>query len=355
RIEPLELRMPAQRGPSRQPQEDDLRRVLADEAEGARFVDQADVALGKLALATVLAHAGRTVGLHHQRDVRRIGARRWPVGNLDRGGLDRDQLPGRERDAADCALLQHFAGQLERQPRKGPRRRARPYDRALRLVDRAQVDQRRQPAAGPPSNFGKRICQFGQRPAPRGAVCKPIPRPVRKETGARRNGQGESWGIMTYRGTRAASVLARASIVALAAGTALAAVPAAAQQEPAAQPQGDDAIIVTAQLREQNVQDVPLSISAVSGEPLEQRSQTTLTDITAQMPSLLLQRNPAGQGNSVRVFIRGVGQSDQSPSVEPGVGTYIDDIYYGTVLGSAFDLTDIERIEVLRGPQGTLS
>src|SRR5690606_26089765 len=67
------------------------------------------------------------------------------------------------------------------------------------------------------------------------------------------------------------------------------------------------------------------------------------------------QRNPAGQGNSVRVFIRGVGQSDQSPSVEPGVGTYIDDIYYGTVLGSAFDLTDIERIEVLRGPQGTLS
>lgn len=160
---------------------------------------------------------------------------------------------------------------------------------------------------------------------------------------------------MTYRGTRAATVVARASILALAAGTALAAAPAAAQQEPAAQPQGDDAIIVTAQLREQNVQDVPLSISAVSGELLEQRSQTTLTDITAQMPSLLLQRNPAGQGNSVRVFIRGVGQSDQSPSVEPGVGTYIDDIYYGTVLGSAFDLTDIERIEVLRGPQGTLS
>src|SRR5690606_32296952 len=160
---------------------------------------------------------------------------------------------------------------------------------------------------------------------------------------------------MTYRGTRAATVVARASILALAAGTALAAAPAAAQQEPAAQPQGDDAIIVTAQLREQNVQDVPLSISAVSGELLEQRSQTTLTDITAQRPSLLLQRNPAGQGNSVRVFIRGVGQSDQSPSVEPGVGTYIDDIYYGTVLGSAFDLTDIERIEVLRGPQGTLS
>jgi iron complex outermembrane receptor protein len=149
-----------------------------------------------------------------------------------------------------------------------------------------------------------------------------------------------------------------ASMLALVSSLALLAAPASAQSEPAqagaAEPEGD-AIIVTAQLREQNVQDVPLSISAVSGELLEQRSQTTLTDITAQMPSLLLQKNPAGQGNSVRVFIRGVGQSDQSPSVEPGVGTYIDDIYYGTVLGSAFDLTDIDRIEVLRGPQGTLS
>jgi len=147
-------------------------------------------------------------------------------------------------------------------------------------------------------------------------------------------------------------------LLALGLAVGMAAGPAAAQDadgsKGAAQTGGDE-IVVTAQLREQNLQDVPLSISAVSGEQIEQRSQTTLTDITAQMPSLLLQKNPAGQGNSVRVFIRGVGQSDQSPSVEPGVGTYIDDIYYGTVLGSAFDLTDIERIEVLRGPQGTLS
>ena len=114
-------------------------------------------------------------------------------------------------------------------------------------------------------------------------------------------------------------------------------------------------IVVTAQLREQNLQDIPLSITAVTGEMIEARNQTNLTDIAAQMPNLLLQRNPAGQGNSVRVFIRGVGQSDQSPSVEPGVGTYIDDIYYGTVLASAFDLTDLDRIEVLRGPQGTLA
>jgi iron complex outermembrane recepter protein len=141
----------------------------------------------------------------------------------------------------------------------------------------------------------------------------------------------------------------------LVAAVAVSAPPALAQDgdREAAAPTNE--IVVTAQLREQNVQDIPLSITAVSGEMLEQRSQTTLTDIAAQMPSLLLQRNPSGQGNSIRVFIRGVGQSDQSPSVEPGVGTYIDDIYYGTVLASAFDLTDLERIEVLRGPQGTLA
>ena len=161
---------------------------------------------------------------------------------------------------------------------------------------------------------------------------------------------------MTYRRVFAAGIRGRTSLVALAAGATLSAMPALAQDEAGEASQAEsNEIIVTAQLREQNLQDVPLSISAVSGELLEERSQTTLTDITAQMPSLLLQKNPAGQGNSVRVFIRGVGQSDQSPSVEPGVGTYIDDIYYGTVLGSAFDLTDIDRIEVLRGPQGTLS
>jgi iron complex outermembrane receptor protein len=161
---------------------------------------------------------------------------------------------------------------------------------------------------------------------------------------------------MTNRGILAAGFRAPASLLAMATSVALAAMPAWAQDEGAAAPDDDDSvIIVTAQLRQLNLQDVPLSVSAVSGEMLEARSQTTLTDITAQMPSLLLQRNPAGQGNSIRVFIRGVGQSDQSPSVEPGVGTYIDDIYYGTVLGSAFDLTDIERVEVLRGPQGTLA
>ncbi len=114
-------------------------------------------------------------------------------------------------------------------------------------------------------------------------------------------------------------------------------------------------IVVTAQLREQSLQDIPLSVSAVTGEMLEARSQTNLAEISDQTPNLILQPNPAGQGNSMRAFIRGVGQSDQSPSVEPGVGIYVDDIYFGTVTASAFDLTDLERVEVLRGPQGTLA
>src|SRR5690606_34459206 len=114
-------------------------------------------------------------------------------------------------------------------------------------------------------------------------------------------------------------------------------------------------VVVTAQMREQNVQDIPLSITAVTGDMLQARSQTNLKEISAQVPNVWLQQNPSGQGNSMRAFIRGVGQSDQSPSVEPGVGIYIDDIYFGTVTASAFDLLDLERVEVLRGPQGTLS
>src|SRR3569623_70729 len=142
------------------------------------------------------------------------------------------------------------------------------------------------------------------------------------------------------------------------------AAPALAQDAPAASTAStpdnsgandENVIGVTAQMRSQNIQDIPLSITAVSGVQLEQRSQTRLDQITAQAPNVILQQNPAGSGNSMRAFIRGVGQSDQRPSVEPGVGIYIDDIYFGTVTASAFDLSDIDRVEVLRGPQGTLA
>jgi len=142
------------------------------------------------------------------------------------------------------------------------------------------------------------------------------------------------------------------SVSSLAAISAIA-TPAFAQD--AASDSGAPVIVVTAQMREQNIQDIPLSITAVSGDMLEARSQTSLKEISAQAPNVLLQQNPAGYGNSMRAFIRGVGQADQSPSVEPGVGIYVDDIYFGTVTASAFDLVDLDRVEVLRGPQGTLA
>nr|MBO2512727.1 TonB-dependent receptor [Gammaproteobacteria bacterium] len=130
---------------------------------------------------------------------------------------------------------------------------------------------------------------------------------------------------------------------------------AAAQEGARAGDSSIEEVVVTAQMREQNVQEIPLSITAISGDMLEARGQTNIREISAQVPNVWLQQNPSGQGASMRAFIRGVGQSDQSPSVEPGVGIYIDDIYFGTVTASAFDLLDLERVEVLRGPQGTLS
>ncbi len=146
--------------------------------------------------------------------------------------------------------------------------------------------------------------------------------------------------------------LLSASIMAATSGFAVKAV---AQDGGGAGSSALEEVVVTAQMREQNVQDIPLSITAVSGDMLEARGQTNLSQISAQVPNVWLQPNPAGYGNSMRAYIRGVGQADQSPSVEPGVGIYIDDIYFGTVTASAFDLLDLDRVEVLRGPQGTLS
>ena len=150
------------------------------------------------------------------------------------------------------------------------------------------------------------------------------------------------------------------SVLALAAALGLGATSASAQAAKDAAKDKDaksaiGEVVVTAQFTKQNLQQTPLSITAVTGAMMDARAQTRLSDIAAQAPNVQLEPNPAGAGNSLKAYIRGVGQSDQDPALDPGVGIYVDDVNFGTVTGSIFDLLDLDRVEILRGPQGTLS
>ncbi|MCC7461606.1 MAG: TonB-dependent receptor [Gammaproteobacteria bacterium] len=114
-------------------------------------------------------------------------------------------------------------------------------------------------------------------------------------------------------------------------------------------------IVVTAQFREERVQDTPLAITAVPAELLEQRGQSSIVDVGAFVPSVNLSNATAINANAIAAFIRGIGQEDSNFALEPGVGIYVDDVYLGTTYGSVLELADLERVEVLRGPQGTLA
>lgn len=157
-----------------------------------------------------------------------------------------------------------------------------------------------------------------------------------------------------------ASLVGKCSVIASAA-FALTAGPAGAEQSP---PSGDadqqtgtglEEVIVTAQFRSEGVQDVPLAITALTGDMLEARGQTSIADVGAQAPNVTLRQAPATYGPAVVAYIRGVGQRDTSFALEPGVGLYIDDVYLPTLHGSMLDLIDLDRVEILRGPQGTLA
>jgi iron complex outermembrane recepter protein len=125
---------------------------------------------------------------------------------------------------------------------------------------------------------------------------------------------------------------------------------AAAEDEAAS-----EEIVVTAQFRDQKLQDVPLAITAIDAALIEARSATSLADVTQAAPSVVLRPSAAAFGNSISASIRGLGQGDFNPALEPGVGLYIDDVYYPRLTGANLDLLDVERVEVLRGPQGTLT
>ena len=140
-----------------------------------------------------------------------------------------------------------------------------------------------------------------------------------------------------------------------AAPEAVVAAPADTAEAPAENTGGVEEIVVTAQFRSQNLQDTPLAITAVSGAMLEARSQTNIQDVANQAPSVTLKPQGAAYGPSLGASIRGIGQYDFNPALEPGVGVYVDDVYYSTLTGSVFDLLDLDRVEILRGPQGTLA
>jgi iron complex outermembrane receptor protein len=127
----------------------------------------------------------------------------------------------------------------------------------------------------------------------------------------------------------------------------------AAQAANAGQASTIDDIVVTARRRDESLQDVPVAVTAVSGEQLEARGAQDITELARSTPSLTL--NAARGSNSTLIsFIRGVGQQDPLWGFDPGVGLYIDDVYVARPQAAVLDIFDVERIEVLRGPQGTL-
>jgi iron complex outermembrane receptor protein len=115
-------------------------------------------------------------------------------------------------------------------------------------------------------------------------------------------------------------------------------------------------ITVTARKVSENLQDTPIAISAFTGATLENRQIFSTDKLTQLVPNLQFATNAplAGNNSSSQVFIRGIGQTDPTSTVDPGVGLYIDDVYIGTAIGGTMSLRDINSVQVLRGPQGTL-
>jgi iron complex outermembrane receptor protein len=112
-------------------------------------------------------------------------------------------------------------------------------------------------------------------------------------------------------------------------------------------------IIVTSRRVAENLQSVPVSVAVFRAEDLEKLGVANVADTANFTPNFLSNGGPTGQNDGF-YFVRGVGQVDLNPATDPGVGTYIDGVYLGRVIGSSFDSLDVARIEVLRGPQGTL-
>lgn len=141
--------------------------------------------------------------------------------------------------------------------------------------------------------------------------------------------------------------------VALLVGTAPAYAQQTAQQTPAASGALEE-VIVTARYREERLQETPIAITAITAEEIEVRGFTQGYEIGYTVPNAAFRPAQAAFGNTMSAFIRGIGQYDFLAEFEPGVGIYFDDVLHPFTMGSSVDLMDLERVEILRGPQGTL-
>jgi iron complex outermembrane receptor protein len=129
-----------------------------------------------------------------------------------------------------------------------------------------------------------------------------------------------------------------------------------AAQQPPPETGALEEIRVTARRVEENLQDTPLAVSVFTGDALAERQVFETTELDQVVPNLQFADNAplAGNNSSSQVFIRGIGQTDPTSTVDPGVGLYVDNVYIGNAVGGTMALRDIGSIQVLRGPQGTL-
>ena len=138
--------------------------------------------------------------------------------------------------------------------------------------------------------------------------------------------------------------------IALGVAIALASLAATAQESPA----GLEEVVVTAQRVETDIQKTPVAVTALTGDFLRDYDFRQVTSIEGAAPNLNFAASTGGASSQVSAFIRGVGEFDFLLTTDPAVGLYIDGVYLARTFGANLDLADVERVEVLRGPQGTL-
>ena len=115
-------------------------------------------------------------------------------------------------------------------------------------------------------------------------------------------------------------------------------------------------ITVTARRREESLQDTPVTVNVFTSDDIDARGILTLPELGRYAPNVVIDSSisSAGPSNNIAVFIRGIGQTDYVLSSDPGVATYVDGVYVSRSIGGVLDLINVESIEILKGPQGTL-